>query len=154
MVTLSRATSVPVWGDPARDWKVTADSLAAAASPRTRGIMLNSPSNPTGAVYTHEELAAIVELALERGWWILSDEIYARTPCGVQAPALFAAVPPSASRDRLIVINGVAKAYAMTGWRIGWSISSRAVASAMTALQSHSTSNPASISQHAAVAAL
>jgi aspartate aminotransferase len=151
MVTLARATSVPVWGDPARGWKVTAEALAASATPRTRGIMLNSPSNPTGAVYTQGELEEIAVLAAEHGWWIISDEIYARITYGVAAPSLLDVV---ASRDRLILINGVAKAYAMTGWRIGWAIAPRAVAAAMTALQSHSTSNPASISQHAALAAL
>jgi len=151
MVTLARATSVPVWGDPAHDWKVTADALAAAATPRTRGIMLNSPSNPTGAVYTQAELEAIAALAAEHDWWIISDEIYARITYGIAAPSLLDVV---SSRDRLILINGVAKAYAMTGWRIGWASAPRAVASAMTALQSHSTSNPAAVSQHAALAAL
>jgi aspartate aminotransferase len=142
---------VPVWGDRARGLKVTAASLAAAATPRTRGIMLNSPSNPTGAVYAPTELAEIVALADERGWWIISDEIYARICYGERATSV---LEHAESRGRVIVVNGVAKAYAMTGWRIGWAIAPRSVSAAMTALQSHTTSNPAAVSQHAALAAL
>jgi aspartate aminotransferase len=151
MVALARATAVPVWGDRERDLKVTAASLAAAATPRTRGILLNSPSNPTGAVYGRSELAEIVALAEERGWWIISDEIYARITYDTPATSV---LELASSRDRLILVNGVAKAYAMTGWRIGWAIAPRTVSAAMTAFQSHTTSNPAAVSQHAAVAAL
>lgn len=151
MVGLARATAVPVYGEPARDLKVDAAALAAASTPRTRGLMLNSPSNPTGAVYTRQELADILALAAERDWWVISDEIYIRIAYGTQPTS---SLEVARSRDRLIVVNGVAKAYAMTGWRIGWAIAPRAVASAMTALQSHTTSNAASISQHAALAAL
>ena len=152
MVTLARAVPVPVWGDRAHHLKVTAAGLAAAATPRTRGLMLNSPSNPTGAVYTRAELAEIVALAAEHGWWIISDEIYARISYGDGPPASVLDVAPT--RARLVLVNGVAKAYAMTGWRIGWAIVPKAVAGAMTALQSHTTSNPATVSQHAALAAL
>ncbi len=151
MVTLARATAVPVWGERERDLKVTAASLAAAATPRTRGIMLNSPSNPTGAVYGRGELAEIAALAEERGWWIISDEIYARITYGAPATSI---LEVASARDRIITVNGVAKAYAMTGWRIGWAVAPRSVAAAMTALQSHTTSNPAAVSQHAALAAL
>jgi aspartate aminotransferase len=138
-------------GDPANSLKVSAAQLAAAATPRTRGLMLNSPSNPTGAVYTREELAAILALAAERGWWVLSDEIYQRI--SFDGPAL-SALEVASARDNLIVINGVAKAYAMTGWRIGWTIAPPAVTKAMNAFQSHTTSNAAAVSQHAALAAL
>jgi aspartate aminotransferase len=155
MIGLARAVAVPVMGDPARGLKVTADDLARAATPRTRGVMLNSPCNPTGSVYAADEMAAILELADERGWWVISDEIYLRIAydgpgCAVPCSALEVA----RSRDRLVVINGVAKAYAMTGWRIGWAVAPRAVASAMGALQSHTTSNAAAVSQHATLAAL
>ncbi len=151
MVELARATGVPVLGDPANSLKVSAAQLAAAATPRTKGLMLNSPSNPTGAVYTREELAAILALAAERGWWVLSDEIYQRI--SFDGPAL-SALEVAPARDNLIVINGVAKAYAMTGWRIGWTIAPAAVTKAMNAFQSHTTSNAAAVSQHAALAAL
>ncbi len=151
MVELARATSVPVFGDPARSLKVTAEQLAAAATPRTRGLMLNSPSNPTGAVYSRDELVSILTLAAERGWWVIADEIYMRIAYDGAAASVLSLAP---TRENLIVINGVAKAYAMTGWRIGWSIAPVAVTKAMTAFQSHTTSNPAAVSQYAALAAL
>jgi len=153
MLTLARATAVPVMGDPARGLKVTADELARAATPNTRGVMLNSPCNPTGSVYAADEMAAILALAEEREWWVISDEIYLRIAYG-GGDEPCSALEAARSRDRLVVINGVAKAYAMTGWRIGWAVAPRAVASAMGALQSHTTSNAAAVSQHAALAAL
>jgi aspartate aminotransferase len=114
-------------------------------------VILNSPCNPTGAVYSADELARILDLAAERGWWVLSDEIYQRI--AYDSPAA-SALDVAANRERLLVFNGVAKAYAMTGWRIGWAIAPTAVARLMTALQSHTTSNAATVSQHAALAAL
>ena len=152
MVGLARAEAVPVYGDPANGLKVTAAELAAAATPRTRGVMLNSPCNPTGSVYDRSELEAIVSLCDDRGWWLISDEIYRRISYG-DAPAL-SLLELGGPRDRLVIADGVAKAYAMTGWRIGWTIAPRAVTRAMTALQSHVTSNAAAVSQHAALAAL
>lgn len=151
MVGLARATAVPVYGAVDNALKVTAAQLAAAATSRTRGLMLCSPSNPTGAVYSREEYTAILELAAARGWWVISDEIYIRIAYGEPALSALELVP---SRDNLVVINGVAKAYAMTGWRIGWSIAPVAVSRAMTAFQSHTTSNSAAVSQHAALAAI
>jgi aspartate aminotransferase len=151
MVALAKAVPVPVFGARSRGLKVTAAELAAAATPRTRGVMLNSPCNPTGAVYSAEELRDILALAADRGWWVISDEIYLHIAYDAPATSVLSLVQ---DRERLIVINGVAKSYAMTGWRIGWAIAPRAVAAAMTALQSHTTSNPAAVSQHAAVAAL
>ncbi len=151
MVALARATAVPVMGNPERGFKVTVAMLESAATPRTKGLMLNSPSNPTGSVYSPEELRAILTLAHERGWWVLSDEIYLRIAYGSPASSALDVAP---SRERLVVVNGVAKAYAMTGWRIGWTISSPQLAAAMTAFQSHTTSNAATVSQHAALAAL
>jgi aspartate aminotransferase len=151
MVGLSRATAVEVHGDPAHGFKVDPERLARHATPRTRGLMLNSPSNPTGAVYSPDELRAILDLAASRGWWVISDEIYQRI--AYDAPAV-GALDVATRRDNLIVVNGVAKAYAMTGWRIGWTISPKPVAQAMNALQSHTTSNAATVSQHAALAAL
>lgn len=151
MVELARATVVPVFGDTSNSLKVSAEHLAAAATARTKGLMLNSPSNPTGAVYSREELSAILVLAAERGWWVIADEIYMRIAYDGPAASVLSVAP---TRENLIVINGVAKAYAMTGWRIGWSIAPVAVTKAMTAFQSHTTSNAAAVSQHAALAAL
>jgi aspartate aminotransferase len=152
MVALSRATAVPVYGDPTHGLKVTPALLEAAATPQTRGVMLNSPCNPTGAVYTRDELTSLLECANERGWWVISDEIYRVIAYGGE-PAV-SALEVAPSFDRLVVIDGVAKAYAMTGWRIGWAIAPRELAAAMTAFQSHTTSNAAAPSQHAALAAL
>ncbi len=151
MLELARAIAVPVFGEESNSLKVTAAQLDAASTPRTKGLMLCSPSNPTGAVYTATELTAILDLAAEKGWWVIADEIYLRIAYDAPAPSALSLAP---SRDNLIVINGVAKAYAMTGWRIGWSIAPVAVSRAMTAFQSHATSNPSSVSQYAALAAL
>lgn len=152
MVGLARANVIAVPGDPARGLKITPALLERHATPRTRGLMLNSPTNPTGAVYDAEELRAIADLAASRGWWVISDEIYGRITYRLpEAPSM---LDVAASRDNLVVINGVAKAYAMTGFRIGWSVAPRAVTQAMTALQSHTTSNTATESQYAALTAL
>jgi aspartate aminotransferase len=113
--------------------------------------MLNSPNNPTGAVYSRDELAAILALAADRGWWVIADEIYQRIAYEAPARSVLEIAP---ARDNLIIVNGVAKAYAMTGWRIGWSIGPVALSKAMTNFQGHTTSNAAAVSQHAALAAL
>lgn len=151
MIGLARAKPVSVVGARDRDLKVDADQLRAAANARTRGVVLNSPCNPTGAVYPIDDLRAILTLAADRGWWVLSDEIYQRITYEMPAPS---ALDVAAERNRLLIFNGVAKAYAMTGWRIGWAIAPAAVARVMTAFQSHTTSNAATVSQHAALAAL
>jgi len=151
MIALARATPVAVRGRRDRDLKVTPDELLAAAGPRTRGLVVNSPCNPTGAVYTRAELAAIMGCAADHGWWVLSDEIYRAISYDGPAESVLAV---AGSRDRLVVVDGVAKAFAMTGWRIGWSIAPRPLTRTMTALQSHTTSNAATLSQHAALAAL
>lgn len=151
MITLARATPVPVRGARAEGLRVTPAALAAAATARTRGVILNSPVNPTGAVYGERELEAILALAEERGWWVVSDEIYRRIAYEAPAPSL---LDVARRRDRLVVVDGVAKAYAMTGWRIGWAVAPRPVAASMTAFQSHTTSNASTPGQHAALAAL
>ena len=151
ILSLARANAMIVRGQPKNSFKVTAEQLRNAGSPRTRGILLNSPCNPTGAVYTREELAAIVALADEKGWWIISDEIYREICYDGPASSL---MQVASGFDRAIVVDGVAKSFAMPGWRIGWSISSAGAAKAMAALQSHVTSNAATISQHAALSAL
>jgi aspartate aminotransferase len=148
---LARARAVPVRGDAARSLKVTPEALDAAATARTRALVLNSPCNPTGAVYDAAELRALLDLARARGWWVIADEIYRRIAYGAPAPSVLDVATPE---DRLVVVDGVAKAYAMTGWRIGWAIAPSGVSRAMTALQSHTTSNAATVSQYAALAAL
>ncbi len=152
MVGIARANVIAVPGDPSCGLKVTPALLERHATPSTRGLMLNSPSNPTGAVYDADELRAISDLAAARGWWVISDEIYGRITYSMpEAPSM---LDVAATRDNLVVVNGVAKAYAMTGFRIGWSIAPRALSQAMTALQSHTTSNAATESQYAALAAM
>jgi aspartate aminotransferase len=151
MLALARATPVAVVGSRERQLKVAPDDLVRAATPRTRGIMLNSPCNPTGAVYSREELSAIVAVAAERGWWIVSDEIYRAITYDGPAESLLAV---AADLPRVVVVDGLAKTFAMTGWRIGWSIAPRALSASLIALQSHTTSNATTLSQHAAVAAL
>lgn len=151
MLALARAVPVAVYGTRSAQLKITPSDLLAASTSRTRGLILNSPTNPTGAVYSPSELAEIVALAEERDWWIVSDEIYREIAYDSPARSLLEIVR---RRERLVVVDGVAKSYAMTGWRIGWAIAPRPVARAMAALQSHTTSNAATLSQHAALAAL
>jgi aspartate aminotransferase len=151
MLALARATPIPVRGAREGQLKMTPNDLARVATSRTRGLILNSPCNPTGAVYSGEELRDIVAFAAERDWWILSDEIYRAISYDGDAPSLLSI---SSSMDRLVVVDGVAKSFAMTGWRIGWSIAPRTLSRSMAALQSHTTSNAATISQYAALAAL
>lgn len=151
MIALAKANVVPVMGDPANGLKATAAHVAAAATPATKGLLLNSPSNPTGATYTMAELRDLLALADERGWWVIADEIYRRIAYDGGAHS---ALELASTRDNLIIVNGVAKAYAMTGWRIGWTIAPAAVSKAMTAFQGHTTSNASSVSQYAALAAI
>ena len=151
MISLARATPVVVRGGRENDLKVTPDDLRRAATPRTRGIIVNSPCNPTGAVYSSSELADIAALAADRGWWIVSDEIYREISYNGAATSMLSVAP---ALDTLVVVDGVAKSFAMTGWRIGWSIAPAALTRSMTALQSQTTSNAATLSQHAALAAL
>ena len=151
MISLARATPVVVRGRPENDLKATADDLRGAATARTRGIVVNSPCNPTGAVYAKQELADIAALAAERGWWIVSDEIYREISYEGAATSMLSVAP---DLDTLVVVDGVAKSFAMTGWRIGWSVAPAALTRSMTALQSQTTSNAATLSQHAALAAL
>ena len=153
MLALARAVPVAVRGARERQLKVTPKDLAAAATTRTRGLILNSPCNPSGAVYSHDELAALVACAAEHDWWVVSDEIYRAICYDGDVPSLIS-IAGDADAQRLVVVDGVAKSFAMTGWRIGWSIAPRALSRSMAALQSHTTSNATSLSQYAALAAL
>lgn len=134
-------------------FKLTAEELESVITRRTRLIILNSPGNPTGAVYTRDELAALGEILEKHKVIIISDEIYEKLIYDGLEHVSIASVSP-ALKEQTVVINGVSKSYAMTGWRIGYAAAPRAVAKAMSDLQSHSTSNPTSIAQAASVAAI
>jgi aspartate aminotransferase len=151
MVDLARARAVPVVGESSRGFKVTADDLERQATENTRGLMLNSPCNPTGSVYTAGELADLVRLAAERNWWVISDEIYRRIAYDGPAAGLLSV---ARNRERIVVVDGMAKSFAMTGWRIGWAIANTAVTRTLVALQSHTTSNATTVAQYAALEAL
>jgi aspartate aminotransferase len=150
MVRLARATPVPVLGSAERDFKVSAADLEARATSRTRGIILNSPCNPTGAVYTGAELQALLDLAARREWWVVADEIYRHVVYDEPAASV---LQQATDRTRVVVVGGVAKALVMTGWRLGWAVAPSAVVRAMGALQSHTTSNAPTVAQHVALAA-
>lgn len=153
VIKLADATPVEVFAGADQDYKVTVDQLEAARTPRTKLLLLCSPSNPTGAVYTPAELTAIGQWALKHGVWVITDEIYEHLLYdGAQSAHIVKLVPELA--DQTIVLNGVAKTYAMTGWRVGWMIGPRDVIRAATSFQSHLTSNVNNIAQCAAIAAL
>ncbi len=153
MVRLAEATPVLVQTSADRDFKMTPQELDAAISPRTKALVLNSPSNPVGSVYSRQELRGLADVLAKRRIWVISDEIYEKiTYDGVEAVSI-ATVEPSLL-DRAIIVNGVSKTYAMTGWRIGYAAGPVEIMSAIDTLQSHATSNPASISQRAALAAI
>src|SRR5690606_14585742 len=128
------------------------EALRRALGPRSRAVVVNSPNNPTGAVYTREELDALAAVAAEADLWIVTDELYEHLIYEGEHVSIAALRPEY--RQRTILINGVSKAYAMTGWRIGWAAAPRPVAQAMAAIQSQATSAVNSIAQKAAVAAL
>lgn len=152
MVRLAGAEPVIVQTTEASGWKMTAEQMQDAMTPRTKLVIINSPGNPTGAVYTRDELAAIVEVCADEEILILSDEIYEKlTYEGV--PHVSTASLPGAA-DLTITINGFSKAYSMTGWRLGYLGAPEAIAKAIDAIQSHSTSNPCSFAQKGALAAL
>jgi aspartate/methionine/tyrosine aminotransferase len=134
-------------------FRVTTDQLTAAWTPRTKVLLFVSPSNPTGAVYPPEEVEAIGRWALDRGVWVISDEIYEHLVYGDARFTSIPAVVPDLA-DTSVVINGVAKTYAMTGWRVGWMIGPPDVIKAATNLQSHTTSNVCNVAQRAALAAV
>jgi aspartate aminotransferase len=152
-VRLAGGVPVPVVADEASGYLVSVGQLEAARTPRTKLLLFCSPANPTGAVHAADEVAEIGRWALENGLWVLTDEIYEHLVYGgATAPSLPALVPEL--QPRCVVVNGVAKTYAMTGWRVGWLLGPADVVTAATSLQSHSTSNVANVSQVAAIAAL
>jgi len=137
----------------ASGFKMTPAQLRAATTPRSRLLMLNSPCNPTGAVYTRQELTALADVVLDSPLAVLSDEIYERLVFGNTTATCFATLRPGLSA-RTITVSGVSKSYAMTGWRIGWAVAPPSVTKAMSNVQSQETSCPSSIGQAAALAAL
>ena len=152
-VKLAGAEPVVVKTRAENGYKLIPEELSGSLTPRSRLLILNSPSNPTGSIYTKEELAAIAEVAVRAGIWVLSDEVYEKLIYDGAAHFSIASLGPEI-KQQTVVVNGVSKSYAMTGWRIGYAAASAPVAKAMADLQSHSTSNPTSIAQAAAVAAL
>ncbi len=152
-IRLAGGIPVEVPTTSASRFKVTVDQLAKAATERTKVLLFVSPSNPTGAVYSRETIGEIGELAVERGWWVLTDEIYEHLVYEGHSQHSMPVVVPDLA-DRCVVVNGVAKTYAMTGWRVGWLIGPGDVVEAATNLQSHMTSNVNDVAQRAAIAAL
>ena len=153
MVKLSGAEPVIVPTTERNGWKMRAEDFENAMTPRTKMLILNSPNNPSGAVYTREEMQAIVDVAAEEEIYILSDEIYEKLVYDDVKHVSIASLSKEAY-DLTITVNGFSKAYAMTGWRLGYLGAPEAVAKAVDSIQSHSTSNPCSFAQRGAVAAL
>ena len=153
MVKLAGGTVVPVATDVDSGFRVTVEQLEAARTERTKALVFVSPSNPTGAVYPPEETAAIGRWAAEHGIWVVTDEIYQHLVYGDATFSSLPVVAPEAA-DHTVIVNGVAKTYAMTGWRVGWTIAPHELARATATLQSQSTSNVNNVAQHAALAAL
>jgi len=152
-IALADGVPVEVFADASQNYKVTVEQLEAARTDRTTALVFVSPSNPTGSVYTAEETRAIGEWALEHGIWVISDEIYQNLVYeGITAVSIVEAVPELA--DQTILVNGVAKTYAMTGWRVGWMVGPKDAIKVAANLQSHLSSNVNNIAQRAAVAAL
>lgn len=137
----------------ANEYKITAEDLQKAITPKTKALILNSPSNPTGAVYSEDDLSAIAEVAVRRDIVVISDEVYEKLVYDGERHVSIASISAEA-KERTVVVNGVSKAYAMTGWRIGYAAGPRAIIKAMADIQGHMTSNPTSISQKASLEAL
>ena len=152
-IALTGATTVEVLTDETSGFRAGVDQLEAARTPRTKAIVFVSPSNPTGAVYPPDEVAAIGRWALEHGIWVITDEIYEHLTFGEHRFTSIATAVPELL-DQCVIVNGVAKTYAMTGWRVGWLIGPPDVVKAAVNLQSHSTSNVSNVAQVAALAAV
>ncbi|NDL57626.1 pyridoxal phosphate-dependent aminotransferase [Phytoactinopolyspora mesophila] len=152
-IRLAGGSPIEVVADESTGYRVSVEQLEAARTDRTKALLFCSPSNPTGAVYSRDEIQAIGRWAHQNGIWVISDEIYEHLVYGA---ATFSSMPVEVPElaDTCIVVNGVAKTYAMTGWRVGWLIGPKDVVKAATNLQSHATSNVANVSQRAALAAV
>ena len=153
MVRMAGGVPVMVHGSEENDFIVTAEMLRPYVNEKTKAIILNSPSNPNGCVYPRSELAEIAKLAVEAGFYIISDEIYEKLIYDGEQHVCIASLGDDV-KDQSIIVNGVSKTYAMTGWRIGYAAGPKNVIKAMTAFQSHASSNANSIAQYAAATAL
>ncbi len=151
MVCYAGGQCVLLHADESQGFRVTAEMVSRLVTPRTKLVILNSPSNPSGAVMSPEDMTAVIRLASERGIWVISDECYVYLNYGGKK---FSVGSLNEYRDRFLVVGSLSKTYAMTGWRLGFTLGPRAVVAAAQKLQSQSTSNPTSIVQKAAVAAL
>ncbi|WP_035857849.1 pyridoxal phosphate-dependent aminotransferase [Cryptosporangium arvum] len=152
-IRLAGGVPVDVIADETQDYLVTVAQLEAARTPRTKALLFCSPSNPTGSVYTAAQVEEIGRWALEHGIWVITDEIYEHLVYGdTEFVSIVKAVPELA--DQTVILNGVAKTYAMTGWRVGWLIGPADVVKAASNLQSHATSNVCNVAQRAALAAV
>ncbi|MBM7661286.1 aspartate aminotransferase [Bacillus mesophilus] len=151
-VKLAEGTPVYIEGLESNSYKITPEQIKEAATKRTKAIVINSPSNPTGMIYSADELEKIGEVCLEHDILIISDEIYEKLTYGESSHISIAQLSPEL-RAQTIIINGVSKSHSMTGWRIGYALGNKAIITAMTNLASHSTSNPTSIAQYASIAA-
>jgi len=150
-VRLAGGRPVVVPSSPERGFRVGPDDLAPYLTERTRVLILNSPQNPSGTVYPREELGELARFCLEHDLWVVADEIYEKLVFQGEHVSL-ASFP--GMRERTVVVNGVSKAYAMTGWRVGWALGPAGVIGAMASFQSHTTTHPSSVSQRAALGAL
>ena len=153
LVSMTGATPVLVPTTLADGFKMSVKHLESALTPKTRMVMMNTPCNPTGAVYSRAELEALSDAILKSESAILSDEIYEQLTFGDAKPTCVATLRP-ALRDRTITVSGASKSYAMTGWRMGWAVAPAAIVKAMDTVQSQETSCPSSVSQAALIAAL
>ncbi|MBU5479213.1 pyridoxal phosphate-dependent aminotransferase [Eubacterium sp. MSJ-13] len=153
IVKLAGGVPVIVTTTKEQNFKLTAEDLAAAVTDKTKALVLNTPNNPTGMLYTEEELRAIAKVAVEKDFYVVADEMYEMLVYGEQKHISIASLGKDIY-DRTITCSGLAKSYAMTGWRIGYTGSSKEIAKMMGSVQSHQTSNPNSIAQKAAVEAL
>ncbi len=152
-IKLAGGKAVEVFADESQNYLVSVAQLEKALTPKTKVLLFCSPSNPTGSVYSTAQVKEIGEWALKNNLWVITDEIYEHLLYdGAKSPSICVAVPELA--DRTIIINGVAKTYAMTGWRVGWMIGPKDLIKAATNLQSHLSSNVSNVSQRAAIAAL
>lgn len=153
IVKLAEGTAVIVQTDASSGFRITPEQLRAAITPKTKLFVLNSPSNPTGMVYTPDEIRALADVVVEHNIWVVSDEIYEKILYGGATHLSIGAVSPEAF-ERTITSNGFAKAYAMTGWRVGYLAAHPDIIKATIAIQGHSTSNVCTFAQYGAIAAL
>lgn len=152
-VRLAGAEPVIVSTSAEAGFRLTPEQLRAAITPKTKALILCSPSNPTGAAYTGEQLRALADVAKEHDFWIIVDEIYGELVYGGFEQRSIVEVAPEL-RDRIVIVDGVSKTYAMTGWRVGWMLAPAELAKACDKLQGQATTNPTTVAQHAAIAAL